>query len=103
MITFEKTDLDEDDNERSARLGVGPFKVDIAYQLSDAGGWAIVILIDIWDDVIATASRPVAAGLTDAELVELAREPLAAACADAAATLDQARIAVDRIVPLFSS
>jgi len=88
---------------RTACLDSYPLSVDIAYQVDDADHWSIVVLIDCWDETIATASRPVAAGLTDAELIKLAREPLLAACTDAALLLDQAHYALDRIVPLFSS
>jgi hypothetical protein len=103
MVTFEKSDLDQEEGERTAYLASDPISVDIAYQRDDAGQWAIVVLIDCWDDIIGQASCPVAADLADVQLVELAREPLEHACADAARMLDQAHYALDRILPLFSS
>jgi hypothetical protein len=100
MITFTHTDLDEHAHERSAHLFQAPFEIEIAYQESEAGGWAIVVLVHGWDQVFASGTEPVAAGLSDAELVELARGPLATAHRDAREVLAHAGRALDQ---LFSS
>jgi hypothetical protein len=82
------TDLDEAPGERSCRIVQEPFRIDLAYQESDAASWALVVLVYCLDTVIGNAERVVPAGLTDDALTALARELLPEAATKAASALE---------------